>query len=81
MRRDEEDLTAQREAVVAARIALGDALTVLAGRAKDASKQSYRAKGKPDLDDVAACHNRVQRAGEALDMAVYDLHTASGEDG
>jgi len=81
MRGDREDVSAQRDAVAAARTELAAALEALAWEARHAAKAAARAKGQPDLEAVAACHNRVGRAGEALDMAVYDLHTASGEDG
>lgn len=81
MSRDREDLTAQREAVAHARTVLENALAELSATARAESKVAGRAKGNPNLEAVAADYNAVQRAGEALDMAVYDLHTASGEDG
>lgn len=81
MRGDREDVTAQRAAVAAARDALASALALLDSEARTAGKAAARPKGNPDLEAVTRAHNAVQRAGEALDIAVYDLHTASGEDG
>lgn len=81
MRTDREDTRAQEEAVTAARADLERTLTALADEASAAAKAARSKRGQPDLDAVAACHNAVQRAGEALDMAVYDLNTARGADG
>lgn len=81
MRADREDVRAQEEAVTAARAALHDALAALAGEAALAAKAAGSKRGQPDLEAVTAAHNAVQRAGEALDMAVYDLSTARGADG
>lgn len=79
--RDREDLHAQEAAVTAARHQLADALDTLATAAKRAHLAARTKRGQPDLVPVSAAHHAVTRAGEALDIATWDLHTAGGGDG
>lgn len=80
-RADREDLSAQEERVRVAREDLARSLDDLIADAKAAAKAARSKRGRPNLDDVYACHAAVQRAEESLDLAVYDLQTASGADG
>lgn len=81
MRRDREDTRAQAEALTAAREDLARALDVLADDAKTAAKAARTKRGRPDLDAVYTSARHVARAEEAVDLAAYDLQTASGEHG
>lgn len=82
MLRDREDLSAQRARIEDARAELADALTRADDEASDASRAlARRKKGRPDLGPFFASVEVVKRADEALDIALYDLRTASGEDG
>lgn len=80
--RDREDLSAQRARVEDARAELGRALDRASNEATDTWRAVRRAKkGRADVSDFLAAVEAVKRADEALDIAVYDLDTASGEDG
>lgn len=84
MRPDREDVAAQRTAVHAARADLRDALAEVSLEAAFAARTAGSAAKHPppiDLDRYIAAHRRVLAAEQALDLAVYDLRTASGEDG
>ena len=80
LRRTDAD-PAREQAVTDARAQLHDALTTLAGEAALAAKAAKAKRGHPDLPAVYAATRAVERAEEAVDLAVYDRDTAAGEDG
>lgn len=80
LRRNETD-PAREEAVTAARAALHDALATLEVEAGLAARAARSKRGNPDLPSVIAAFRMVERAEEALDLAVYDRDTAAGADG
>lgn len=84
MRRPEEDLTAQLEEEAAARAHLTEVLEDLAAAAASAARVAgSRARRPPPvpLDEVRSQVLRLDRAEQRLDLARYDVHTASGGDG
>ena len=78
--RPDEDVSAQTEALAAARSELSDLLARLSVEAKKASKSALTKRGNPDLPTVYALSRAIERAEEAVDMAITDLHSASGYD-
>lgn len=86
MRKRDEETIDQREAVQDATRALVEALEDMVAEGKSTAKALSRkgtVKSTPraDLSEFHALYRKVVRAEESLDMAVYDLNTASGEDG
>jgi hypothetical protein len=79
--RPDEDLEPQRAAVAHARADLHAALQQLTDAAARASKSARSKSARIDLLPVYSADQAVRRAEEGLDTAVYDLRTASGEDG
>lgn len=83
MRVDREDLTAQRDALTAARAGLHDALRAVEREAGDAARPAGSKAKRPqavDLTAYLAAHQAVLRAEQTVDLATLDLHTAAGGD-
>lgn len=80
MRRDREDLTAQRERMTQATHDLCAALSALTVSCQYANRALRGLRPTLDLTEVHADHRRVCRAEEAYDLAALDLRTAAGED-
>lgn len=79
LRPQDEDLTAQREALSVASTNLSDSLATIAVEAKTLGRTAGR--GRPvDLSTFYALVNEVRRMEEAVDLATLDIATASGED-
>lgn len=81
MSRDKEDYSHQEQAVTDRKAELVQALNDLAQEATLAAKALGRKRPLAHLvDGVAGEFRAVQRAEEALDLAILDLRTARGED-
>lgn len=80
LRTDREDTQAQQEAVESTRRDLADKLTDLSDESKKAAKAAASKRGAPNVTAVHAAWLAVDRAQEALEIALTDLAGARGED-
>ena len=80
LRSDREDTQAQQEAVESTRRDLAEKLADLSDESKKAAKAASSKRGNPDVRAVHAAWLAVDRAQEALEMALTDLAGAQGED-
>lgn len=80
IRSDREDTTRQQENLEAARLELQRSLEDLTDEAKKAAKACGSKRANPDIEAVQAAWLAVDRAREAVELAVTDLAGARGED-